>query len=104
MSGENLSFIRAAIMQLLLEQPTYGAVLRDQYGELFGSDLGSGHGTIFVTLKRLEKLGYLVSEKRKPPEGEQGPPRVYYTVTKTGREALKLFKKRYHKLLEKLNG
>ncbi len=64
------------------------------YGEAYGLEMveTSGgflkRGTIYVTLSRMTKKGYVDSREEPPKEGEIGPPRRVYWATGDGKRAL----------------
>jgi len=74
-------------------------------GYLYGFDIiditGVPGGTVYPALRRLEEAGYLTSKWEKPSIAQAAPrpPRRYYELTRTGREALADAVKRY-RLLE----
>jgi len=55
-------------------------------------------GTLYPTLRRLEREGYLVSEDRV----EGGRRRVYYTATPRGREALEEAREKIRELVDEV--
>ncbi len=64
------------------------------YGEAYGLEMveASGgflkRGTIYVTLSRMAKKGYVDSREEPPKEGEIGPLRRVYWATGDGKRAL----------------
>jgi PadR family transcriptional regulator len=74
-------------------------------GYLYGFDIidvtGLPGGTVYPALRRLEDAGHLNSswEKASVARAEPRPPRKYYELTRTGRDALAEAIKRY-RLLE----
>lgn len=56
-------------------------------------------GTLYPTLRRLERDGYLKSESRV----EQGRRRVYYTATAKGKKALTKARSRAEELLREIS-
>ena len=73
-------------------------------GYLYGFDIiditGVPGGTVYPALRRLEDAGHLTSkwEKQSIAEAEPRPPRKYYDLTRSGREALAEAVKRYRLL------
>jgi DNA-binding PadR family transcriptional regulator len=61
---------------------------------------GLASGTVYPALRRLEDAGFVLSKWEKPAiaQAEQRPPRKYYEITKTGRNALKEARERFHLL------
>lgn len=74
-------------------------------GYLYGFDIiditGLPGGTVYPALRRLEEASFLASkwEKQSIAQAAPRPPRKYYELTRTGREALAEAVKRY-RLLE----
>jgi PadR family transcriptional regulator, regulatory protein PadR len=74
-------------------------------GYRYGFDIiditGMPGGTVYPALRRLEEGGHLTSNWEKPSvaRAEPRPPRKYYELTRSGREALAEAVKRY-RLLE----
>ena len=70
-------------------------------GYRYGFDIidisGLPGGTVYPALRRLEEADYLTAawEKERESRGEPRPPRKYYDLTRTGREALADAIKRY---------
>lgn len=79
--------LEGCIMALLNKEVTYGyrvVELLTSYG--FREPQES---TVYPILNRLEKKGFLKSEKR---PSEMGPPRKYYLLTSSGRKELADFR------------
>jgi DNA-binding PadR family transcriptional regulator len=63
-------------------------------GELYGLQMVAAskrrlkRGTIYVTLGRMERKGYITSRLEDPPEDAGGLPRRVYTPTPLGRRIL----------------
>ena len=85
--------VSLALLSILAQtkEPLYGY----QIGKFIGSPIGAGdakadsvtvkHGAIYPVLRSLESQGLLSSEREMT---DSGPPRRYYRVTKTGKQAL----------------
>lgn len=71
------------LLSLLGERPVYGYELTERLAE---RDLLVSGGSAYPLLARLEKAGLVTTDKR---PSQFGPPRKYYSLSKTGREALK---------------
>jgi len=73
-------------------------------GYLYGFDIidisGLPGGTVYPALRRLEEAGHLTSswEKQSVARAEPRPPRKYYELTRSGREALSDAVRRYRLL------
>ncbi|HDQ74240.1 MAG TPA: PadR family transcriptional regulator [Chloroflexi bacterium] len=76
-----LGFIKIHILHHASEKPVYGMWLIEELGR-HGYTVSPG--TLYPTLHRLERAGYLASEKR-VVEGRQ---RRYYVITADGEAAL----------------
>ncbi|MHA1755050.1 MAG: PadR family transcriptional regulator [Candidatus Odinarchaeia archaeon] len=71
-----LSFIKCT--------PSYGAQLCKSLNNLTNGDLNLRPGTIYPILKRLENEGLIRSRIVDADEGEKGPARKLYNLTKSG--------------------
>jgi DNA-binding PadR family transcriptional regulator len=73
-------------------------------GYLYGFDIiditGLPGGTVYPALRRLEEAGHLTSKWEKQSVAQEAlrPPRRYYELTRSGREALAEAVKRYRLL------
>src|ERR1051325_6721561 len=73
-------------------------------GYSYGFDIvditGMPSGTVYPALRRLEDAGYLISkwENERSAHAKTRPPRKYYELTRSGREALAAAMKRYRLL------
>ena len=88
-----LSFSAAAILAALRDGHQHGFDIMDA--------LGLPSGTVYPALRRMEEAG-LVDSRWEPTESarrEARPPRKYYALTRSGREALAEAAQRY-RLLE----
>lgn len=72
------------LLQLLNSREMYGYELVRSIREVTGEAISLGEGVIYPVLHSLERNGSLKS-KRKPVSGRT---RVYYSVTRKGRERL----------------
>ncbi len=72
---------------LRLGDEAYGLAVRDQLEVRAGRSVA--RGAVYTTLDRLVSKGYLVSRLADPDESRAGRPRRYFSVTATGREALR---------------
>ena len=88
-----LTYSTAVILQAVANGYRYGFDIIDMSG-LPG-------GTVYPALRRLEEAGHLTSswEKQSVARAEPRPPRKYYELTRSGREALSDAVRRY-RLLE----
>ena len=88
-----LTYSTAVILQAIANGYRYGFDIIDI--------TGMPGGTVYPALRRLDDAGHLTSEWEKPSiaQSEPRPPRKYYELTRSGREALADAIKRY-RLLE----
>lgn len=81
-------FLATCLLVLVEEAPGHGYSLMDRLAD-FGFPPDSFNiGTLYRTLRRLEKAGLVTSDWE---EGGQGPRRRVYTITDQGRESLSLW-------------
>ncbi len=73
---------------ILREGPIHGYGLRIRINALSKGMLNPSEGTVYETLKNLEKAGLIKSFWGTAPG--RGPPRKYYVVTDLGREVISL--------------
>ena len=73
------------VLAILAEGESYGYAILKRVRELSGGELEWTDGMLYPLLHRLNRLGYLTTEWRKPPEGRR---RRYYAITADGRAAL----------------
>lgn len=75
----------------------------DGYGFSVMELTGLPSGTVYPAMRRLERDGLIRSqwERQSIADSEQRPPRKYYKLTRSGRDALEASQKRYP-LLAKL--
>ena len=73
------------VLAILAEQESYGYAILKRVRELSGGELEWTDGMLYPLLHRLQRLGYVTTEWRVPPEGRR---RRYYSITDDGRAAL----------------
>ena len=73
------------VLAILSETESYGYAILKRVRELSSGELEWTEGMLSPLRHRLERLGYVTTEWRKPPEGRK---RKYYTITDDGRDAL----------------
>jgi DNA-binding PadR family transcriptional regulator len=71
------------VLELLLDAPDFGLNL------VARSDGALKRGTVYVTLGRMERKGFIVSEQEPQAPGAIGLPRRIYRATPLGRRALR---------------
>lgn len=83
MSTPTLPARERLVLELLLEGPDFGLNL------VARSDGALKRGTVYVTLGRMERKGFISSEQEPRPPGAIGLPRRVYRVTPLGQRALR---------------
>ncbi len=73
------------VLAILGEGESYGYAILKRVRELSGGELEWTDGMLYPLLHRLQRLGYVTTEWRTPPEGRK---RKYYAITGDGRAAL----------------
>ena len=68
-----------------LEEDAYGLAI---YNKLFEFEKNPNQGSMYVSLDRLERKGYLVSRFSLPEAKRGGMPRKYFRITPEGARAL----------------
>ena len=90
-----LGFIKIHILYHALKEPIYGIWIQEELGR-HGYQLGPG--TLYPTLHRLEKNGYL----ERQPRVVGGKVRNYYTITEKGRDALREARSKIRELVSEV--
>jgi DNA-binding PadR family transcriptional regulator len=81
-----LSSLEEAILTSLLLEERYGLQIVDALKEITGNKIEINWGTIYPTLRKLEKRGLLESRlENKRLEVRRGNVRKYYKITPIGR-------------------
>ena len=73
------------VLAILAEGESYGYAILKRVRALSAGALQWTDGMLYPILHRLDRLGYVTTEWRTPPEGRR---RRYYTITDEGRTAL----------------
>ena len=73
------------VLAILAEDETYGYAVLKRVRELSDGELEWTDGMLYPLLHRLDRLGFVTTEWRTPPEGRR---RKYYAITEDGRAAL----------------
>lgn len=89
MSGSGLGDLEQLVLLavLRLAPDAYAVSVRDEIEARAGRDVT--RGSVFVTLDRLERKGYLRSEKGEPTPERGGKAKRMFTVEMKGLEALR---------------
>ena len=91
-----LGFIRIHILHHAQKEPVYGSEFKNELKK-HGYDIS--YGTLYPIFHKLEKDGYIISEKEKV----KGKIRKYYSITKKGEQILKEAKLKANELVNELN-
>jgi PadR family transcriptional regulator PadR len=83
MSPPTLPPTERLVLELLIDEPDFGLNL------VAKSDGTLKRGTVYVTLGRMERKGFIASEQEPPAPGAIGLPRRIYRVTPLGKRALR---------------
>src|SRR3712207_1866272 len=73
------------VLAILAEGESYGYAILKRVRALSEGELEWTDGMLYPLLQRLDRLGYVTTEWRTPPEGRR---RRYYMITDAGRGAL----------------
>jgi DNA-binding PadR family transcriptional regulator len=73
------------VLAILAEGESYGYAILKRVRALSGGEFEWTDGMLYPLLHRLQRLGYVTTEWRTPPEGRR---RKYYAITDEGRGAL----------------
>jgi PadR family transcriptional regulator PadR len=87
-----------AVLAVLAEEDRYGYNILRRLREGGLDDVGDA--SVYGTLRRLYKLGYLTSYVE---PSESGPHRKYYSLNDSGREALELSAKTWRSFAETMD-
>lgn len=90
--------LEGSILEIIRRDVTYGYDITQQLRTLGFEDVVEG--TVYTILVRLEKNGYVETEKK---PSEVGPPRKFYTLTELGQEELKSFWAKWDFVTSKIN-
>jgi PadR family transcriptional regulator PadR len=78
---------RAALLQVLTLDEGYGLDLIERISKKSGGAIVLHRSAIYPALRRLEEDGFITSYQGELIEGHGGRPRLFYRVTKAGRQA-----------------
>ena len=84
-----------AVLQLLARREMYGYELVSMLRDETAGTLAMGHSTLYPLLYNLEAKGLITSEER---VADSGRTRRYYSVTTSGRKALKQQREQWQSL------
>jgi PadR family transcriptional regulator PadR len=80
------------VLAILAEGESYGYAILKRVREISGGDLEWTDGMLYPLLHRLDRLGFVTTEWRIPPEGRR---RRYYAITAEGNAALAEHKRQW---------
>ncbi len=90
--------LEGCVLEIISRGQTYGYEITHQLHKLGFSDVVEG--TVYAILLRLEKNNFVVITKQ---PSEIGPPRKFYTLTKSGREELKHYWAKWEFVSSRIN-
>lgn len=90
--------LEGSILEIISRKTTYGYDITQQLRKLGFEDVVEG--TVYTILVRLEKNGYVSTEKK---PSEVGPPRKFYTLTSLGQKELQTFWAKWDFVASKIN-
>lgn len=90
--------LEGSVLEIIGREATYGYDITQQLRRLGLEDVVEG--TVYTILVRLEKNGFVETEKR---PSEVGPPRKFYALTSRGEEELQLFWAKWDFVTSKIN-
>jgi DNA-binding PadR family transcriptional regulator len=70
----------------ILHGNAYGVAIKDEIEERLGREVSVG--ALQITLRRLEKKGYLKSKHGETEKSRGGRPKLYFAITAYGKKAL----------------
>ncbi len=70
-----------------LKGNAYGVTLRENVMKVTGKNIH--YGTLYNTLNKLVKKGYVITESGEPTNERGGRSKIYYDLTETGKTALR---------------
>ena len=73
------------VLAILADGESYGYAILKRVRALSAGEIEWTDGMLYPLLHRLQRLGYVTTEWRTPPEGRR---RKYYAITNAGRAAL----------------
>jgi PadR family transcriptional regulator, regulatory protein PadR len=88
------------VLAILAEEESYGYAILKRVRALSGGELEWTDGMLYPLLHRLQRLGYVTTEWRTPPEGRR---RRYYMLTEDGRAALADQRRQWETVTRALN-
>lgn len=90
--------LEGCILEIISRDTTYGYDITQRIQKLGFTDVVEG--TVYTILVRLEKNGFVETEKK---PSEVGPPRKFYSLTAEGNKELESFWAKWNFVSSKLN-
>ncbi len=98
----NLTLIEEAILNALMFRERYGLEIINAIAQASNSERTIGFSSLYPTLRKLEKRGFVTSRwGDEAPEETTGARRRYYKITRSGLQALEK-KQQFLKALQQL--
>ncbi len=91
--------LELCILGLLERGPSYGYEIVTRLAR--APKLAAGEGTVYPLLRRLRRVGWLVTFWK---ESDAGPPRQYYELSPAGREYLRALRGEWEQLIGAVAG
>lgn len=76
---------KAALLQVLVEEPGYGFVLIERVRDRTQGRVALSEGNIYPALRALEREHLVTAREEPAPEDRGGRPRRVYSITEVGR-------------------
>ncbi|MEX0797212.1 MAG: PadR family transcriptional regulator [Acidimicrobiia bacterium] len=89
------------VLAILAEEESYGYAILKRVRALSDGELDWTDGMLYPLLHRLNRMGYVTTEWRRPPEGRR---RRYYAITDEGKAALAEHKRQWVTVTRALGG
>ena len=90
--------LEGSVLEIISRDTTYGYDITQQLRKLGFEDVVEG--TVYTILVRLEKNGFVETEKK---PSEVGPPRKFYSLTELGQKELRDFWAKWDFVSSKIN-
>ena len=90
--------LEGSILEIISRHTTYGYDITQRLNKLGFEDVVEG--TVYTILVRLEKNGFVETEKK---PSEVGPPRKFYSLTPAGKTELESFWAKWNFVTSKIN-
>jgi PadR family transcriptional regulator PadR len=93
---DNLTKVEELVLIAIwqLEKQAYGYLIRKHALSEFKKEFTIGN--LYSILNQLDRKGYVTKREGEANETRRGKPKVYYTLTHEGLEALRAARKSYH--------